>query len=221
MRLAEVVRICNENAVLARPADVGNTVRRHWRAIAAIDAQAFKRYADKDQVEADSLMRAACAASAAGSAGLWQPVRSIIKMARIRAARIEDRVRAERRREWIEWLGCGAGDRRRLSKDAYRWIRGPTGWSRSPAGEAARNHDVPGDDEEVNTFDDGVSLDDATQGEMPLCDQAAVDLEAERWASEWAVERKYPTLPYDFIAGIMNFQLSLPVCCGRPLVPSP
>ena len=126
-----------------------------------------------------------------------------IKMARIRAARIEDRVRAERRRD-------------RLSKDAYRWIRGPTGWSRSPAGEAARNHDVPGDDEEVNTFDDGVSLDDATQGEMPLCDQAAVDLEAERWASEWAVKRKYPTLPYDSL-----LELLLPVCCGRPLVPSP
>ena len=59
--------------------------------------------------------------------------------------------------EWRQWLtrpGCNTQDAstdsnsclQRPSKNAYRWIRGLTGWSRSPVGLAKCNEEVPAGD---------------------------------------------------------------------------
>ena len=59
------------------------------------------------------------------------------------------------------------------------------------------HHDEPDSGQpHDNGADLCANLDQCERQLAPLCDQAAVDLEAERWAREWAVGADYPPLPF-------------------------
>ena len=140
---------------------------------------------------------------------------SLIAIARENAAAIEARSRSIGLSEWRQWLtrpGDNTQDAstdsiscpRRPSKNAYRWIRGLTGWSRSPVGLAKCNEEVPAGDV---PFDDETfsrdTLEQSTKNrdfgapnkyystDYPLCDQADIEREADQWASLWKVNTRY------------------------------
>ena len=154
------------------------------------------------------MSRAARTALAAAASQYWQILPGIAHAARARAARIEARVKAAKFRDWRAWLGCGpVSPPARLARSGYRWVKGLGGWTRSPI-EAAKRNDAAADDADQlqHSEDDPPCVDDADlcagldgddRQRAPLCDQAAVDLEAEGCATQWAVGAEYPPLQFD------------------------
>ena len=141
--------------------------------------------------------------------GATQMVASLVKVAKIKAGKIEAAAFTRSRIEWQVALGATAskpGDQVRPTKLAYRWLRGLEGWQPSTVaccswnrkvatedgdGTAAR-HDVVDDDD---CYDD-VELDGQEKVmlfEVPLSDQAVVDKEAAQWAELWQAESEYHT----------------------------
>ena len=77
------------------------------------------------------------------------------------------------------------------TKVAYRWVKGINGWRPSQIGAIEANDEVPMEEdcpEGVGCGFDQVVPSSTSRslqevGSIPLCDQAAVDIEAEKWAA--------------------------------------
>ena len=195
------LQLKSQNGTLSPESVVG--LGRHWHAVARIAAPNARANDD----ERESMSRAARTALAAAALQYWQILPGIAHAARARATRIEARVKAAKFRDWRAWLGCGPGSApTRLARSGYSWVKGLGGWTRSPI-DAAKRNDAADDDTDhpQRTDDDPPCLDDADlcagldgseRQRAPLCDQAAVDLEAEGWATQWATDVEYPPLPF-------------------------
>lgn len=143
----------------------------------------------------------------AAMAALWDgaPDRLIVlaRIARLKAAWHQRHQKAEkthRSKEWTRWLSGGmpreAGAPYRPSKRAFLFVRGATGWMRSPiAARASGSLEVDGDESdlvEASDIDTAVGcrsrlwrpphLVDMEQQLLPLCGQEAVEHEAQQWA---------------------------------------
>ena len=111
------------------------------------------------------------------------------------------RLGAKKAIEWRHALSAptGPGIFGTPSKLAFRWIRGPAGWQKSPVGPEAYNLEVP--DEEVNDDCPGHLMEpqDAVQrmwarkpgaedhfvSQAALGDQGDTEMEADFWANLW------------------------------------
>ena len=122
--------------------------------------------------------------------------------ARRRASAIEDTAAKARTEGWRKFLGATSekGDGVFTpGRGAYKWIKGQADWAPSPNGITAQNDAIPddydADDEEQwsGRADDHDLPDDAIEAATlePLCDQAAVEDEANAWARLWDEEGKY------------------------------
>jgi hypothetical protein len=225
-RLCDIcaLQLKSQSGTLSPEAAVG--LGRHWHAVARIATPSahpagvgargpisgagargsVATLANDD--ERDAMSRAARTALAAAASQYWQILPGIAHAARARATRIEARVKAAKFRDWRAWLGCGPGPPpARLARSGYRWIKGLGGWTRSPI-EAAKRNDAAADDANQlqHSDDDPPCVDDADlcagldgddRQRAPLCDQAAVDLEAEGWATQWDVGAEQPPLPFN------------------------
>ena len=125
---------------------------------------------------------------------------SLSKNARKRAADIEAKATSARAAKWRDWLGATGLERQGLIKpgrNAFRWIKGLAGWEPSPVGNESLNDEVPNDEEEDCGLDDlPVECKVHERGgeallTAPLCDQAAIELEASGWAKLWAENAVY------------------------------
>ncbi len=91
------------------------------------------------------------------------------------------------------------------TKLAFRWVKGLAGWQHSPIGSSIDNGLVPDD---PDTLDDETEVNAEVIHEglpsakcIPLCDQAAVQKEANSWAVLWQCsdECDHPDFPAEFI----------------------
>ena len=123
-----------------------------------------------------------------------------------KALKLEEKQSKAVQCKWKQALTQSSGFKRkdsghggRLSRLAYRWVKGVAGWSRStvgPAGdEAAIPSAEPGDHPNqihvTNTSDSGSS---GATILAPRSDQAEVDAIAKTWAKLWQTDKQY-TLP--------------------------
>ena len=141
-------------------------------------------------------------------AGDLLAVRRLAAVARGAARRMEAQTRARGLAEWRQWLTSPADTAQqgpaRPSRGAYRWVRGLAGWSRSPVGLSSQNDAVPGEGavfEEDDRITDGAHPDhdrpciwaaEGAAADEPLCDQADIEAEADRWARLWHEGAAYP-----------------------------
>ena len=79
-----------------------------------------------------------------------------------------------------------SGIPKRPTKAACRWVWGPTGWQPSQIGNISQNDDVPGAGDDFIDAGNGdealipVGSQVSTDAKVPLCDQAMVNVEAEK-----------------------------------------
>ena len=135
-------------------------------------------------------------------------VQRLTAIARGNARVLEARARAKGLADWRQWLSVPAAGGRAgpaaPSRGAYQWIRGLAGWTRSPVGDASLNEAVPCgdaafDDDGGGAAGEGSHEDDhqdvlwsrAQSDEVPLCDQADVEAEADQWAKLWQESGTY------------------------------
>ena len=119
---------------------------------------------------------------------------SLKMVADIKAAKLEASVASSRIKAWkvkIGALPAQEGGTKTPTKCAYRWVKGVAGWSPNPVGTIADNDAVPQyAEDDVIDVDNGEALIQAAQATastdaVPLSDQAAVDTNAEGWATLW------------------------------------
>ena len=96
---------------------------------------------------------------------------------------------------------------------AYRWLKGLAGWAASPKGPETANDAVPSEPDEFDDLQlhqDGgptptfmgssrVQTFSGSNRTTPLCDQAVVDSEANKWAELWREEASYEQLDWSGI----------------------
>ena len=139
---------------------------------------------------------------------LWRnelaAARHLCSIAREKATKIEDSTRALQQRQVREHFTGGPeknfGVRAtQPKKEAYRWIRGSAGWTRSPIGDPSLNDAVPCGTSAIDELDE-ITIDASRAlqttkiwkaGAELVCDQADVELEANQWASLWKEGQLY------------------------------
>ena len=138
-------------------------------------------------------------------------LRSLVAAASKRAARIEAAVRSARLAEYRSALAAGGPQRgaavaRAPSRLAFSFVRGLSGWVRSPVADTAKYDDGLPDADDFDFDLDGthVDVDHAPRAEAvlaPLSEQGAFDKEADGWARNWAVGVDYwqPELPEELL----------------------
>jgi hypothetical protein len=131
-------------------------------------------------------------------------VQSLATMANAKAKKLEEAAHRLRAVEWKSAIGV-TSTARMPTKLAYRWVKGLTGWQQSPIGEAAANDGVPdiGEAEQEAYVDEafaGIPAEVLARGKrrLPLCDQAVVEAEANKWAELWQ-EGKSCVLAYSLV----------------------
>ena len=143
------------------------------------------------------------AAMGAWSSGDLDALLQLVRVARGSARRADDARRRQRRKEWATWLSgglpLGPGGRIPITKRAFLYVRGASGWSRSPVDDDSHNGGVPGEaDLEEGQPEERwwVKLSARRSGQVaPFCDQAAVEREADQWAELWAERSHYVADP--------------------------
>ncbi len=134
-------------------------------------------------------------------------VLALQKVADAKALRLERDVIRAKKDKWLVSIGAkpeAPGKATTPTKLAYRWTRGAIGWKQSPLGKAQQNLAAHAEEEddvgEKNLFGDELVPDDQYSAEnnkmvvdkpVPLSDQAAVQQEADEWASLWQVAKEY------------------------------
>ena len=146
-RLDDILGMQTRRQAGALPPDAIVGLCRHWQAIERLARDGAPKGAMQgpsavlaSDEERGAISRAARTVLWAAASQHWQLLTGLARAARARAARIEARVKAARRRDWCAWLGCGTGSSPpRLTRSGYRWVKGTGGWTRSPIGDAVRN----------------------------------------------------------------------------------
>ena len=129
-----------------------------------------------------------------------------------RAAKLESAARLEKMQSWRTAIGATADSQKTKapSRLAYRWLKGLTGWSKSPLGPERLNENVPDEPEEHDDLEaphcgqgkpefSGTSSTQIFSGSVrttPLCDQAAIEVEADQWAELWREKEQYQRLDW-------------------------
>ena len=147
-------------------------------------------------------------------------MRQLIGLADNKGKKFEAMARHERMRSWRDAIGATSknGTPTRL---AYRWLKGLTGWTRSPLGDEKRNEDVPAEPDADEDADAGegirqgctfrgsseVQRFNGSARLTPLCDQAVVEQEADAWGKLWCEGQAYPHLDW---SGIEELPALLP-----------
>jgi hypothetical protein len=132
-------------------------------------------------------------------------VMKFVRIARLKAEGLESKSLRERNVGWKRWL-AGDCERRGLgpmtpSGNAFRWIKGLAGWTKSPIGTQGQNDAVPDEHDYLGDTSDCVDRPRCWTGRgcdtasaAPLCDQADVEQEADTWAKLWNELNAYDVL---------------------------
>ena len=130
-------------------------------------------------------------------------IRQLVKVADKAAEKAETASRHSRLKAWRDRLsaknrpGC-----RMPSKNAFNWVRGPSGWVPSPIGDSLANECIPEEGDWDLEFSDLPHGSHPTERSRiwrrqefgqpaPLCDQATVEAEADSWACSWNELQEY------------------------------
>ena len=130
-----------------------------------------------------------------------QWLKSLEKLADIKAGALETETCRCRSHEWQVGIGAKAAvDRPKPTaptKLAFRWMRGPIGWQVSPNGPAHLNECIPHEPEEESTMwveDEPFTAPKGEEEDVEmaiLADQAAVEHEANQWGALWKENGDY------------------------------
>ena len=140
-----------------------------------------------------------------------------------KAVKFESASASERMKQWRAAIGATTqqGTTKAPSRLAYRWLKGFTGWSKSPLGHEQQNDQIP---EEPTTTDEleaphchgktagfrgsaRVQRFNGSARLTPLCDQAVVEAEADNWGGLWCENRRYEALDW---SGLEDLEPLLP-----------
>jgi len=211
--------------------DAGTIARKHLEKIALACAQA--RFPDSDLPHAMGWTQAAAAVIAGANA---VAIRRHAATAVGTAVRLETAARNHRLAQWRKTLvRVGPGGRATdaaPSKCAYQWLRGATGWTRSPIADSALNEAVLESQVEEDDAPAHLIEDTATTSRIwkrksaelaPVSDQGEVEQEACFWAKLWNEGMPYHALvdphgtaplPPLTVAAIRSASNSFPVGTG-------
>ena len=136
-----------------------------------------------------------CAAVAALSRSQADVLQQLARIARSKAIRQNGTRRSQRKTDWLAWLkgdtARGPGTSSALTKRAFLFVKSAAGWAKSPIAADSINDEVPDEvdaSREPSTARRWTLLRAAEDAStcLPLCDQAAVEREADQWAALWA-----------------------------------
>ena len=139
-----------------------------------------------------------------GNAGVAS---SLVQMARAKAHRLDEAQRKSENITFQRWLNGEGPKGVPPSKRAFQYMRGVSGWARSPKGAQALNDETPDQFSDAHDTDlldavdaEGLGHDakairriwgEPSAASVPLCDQAAVEQEANSWAELWNEGAQY------------------------------
>ncbi len=129
----------------------------------------------------------------------------LIKVARLTAERIDRAAATAAMKTWEKWINGENLDGTirkggQPTKRAFMYARGTAGWVKSPLGCESQNDEIPDEQDATDALGMQVQEDARSCGRIwqahadvqtPLCDQAAVEAEADTWASLWAEGAQY------------------------------
>jgi hypothetical protein len=97
----------------------------------------------------------------------------------------------------------------RLSRLAYRWVKGVAGWSRSTVGPVGDESCIPeadpGDQPDQIHVTKGVNSGNSTESVLaPRSDQGEVDAVAKAWATLWQTDKTYTPLDFNGVETIFS-----------------
>ena len=134
----------------------------------------------------------------------FEVAHEMVSIAKQKAEAIEMGVRRARQMQWREWLkgpAIGANTARAPTKEAFRWVKGIAGWSKSPIGTIQQNEACPSEAVITDEHDETtIDPEDVVHAEarwmhatskVPLSAQADIEDEANQWASLWCEGQDY------------------------------
>lgn len=198
MRFSELHAIaCSDRC---SPGAVASVCRRHVGKAQQLVRSAVSKHGGEDAVAMSWWLGAALNAVSArcfGHLGL------LVSVAREKAFHLDHVARNAATKDWERWI-CGASVQenssaslgRQPTKRAFLYVRGSTGWVKSPKGDpryedgCMAEEDTTGDQYEVDDLPCGMRRvwhpqHCCSAAHVPLCDQAAVELEADAWGLQW------------------------------------
>ena len=128
---------------------------------------------------------------------------SLQRVADAKARKLEEATTRARLQKWRVAIGAVVnieGAAKIPTRLAYRWAKGLAGWQQSPIGSSDSNDWVPNIGSEENPeaceqyLDEAFASNPAAQHmevQTPLCDQAVVEAEADKWGQLWQENRSY------------------------------
>ena len=180
------------------------TARTHINKLTATARHVAKIASPDDRM---AIVRAANTCSRVAAAGSASMLKSIALALRKKAETLEVKLKFMRLKAWREWLGWklrSSASRFAPSRDAFRWIRAPTGWAPSKAGPEALNDAIPDEDGECDIDFANWKPSAVVLQSVPICDQAQVEREAAEWAGQWAANAPYlhPVFPPELLQAL-------------------
>ena len=182
-------------STFAQPRQVVEVTRRHLLKMQQLVAAMAKR----DTTVGDSASAWLLALLSAHCCKQFPDVWKLQHVARLKAQAADSGTRAAAQKAWRNWIrgGSHTSSSHYPTKRAFNFVRGAVGWTRSPLGLAELDDDEP-DGQCTNSLPE-LSSQHAIQLQIwsdshakhVLSDQAAVDLEATVWATEWGEHRPY------------------------------
>ena len=180
------------------------TARAHVSKLIATGRHVAKKAPDNVKAALTSVATTCAKVALTGSSFMFK---SIANALRRKAVVLEVKARDNRLKAWREWLGWDPGRRKfpfAPSRDAYRWIRSPTGWAPSVVAPEVCNDAIPDEGDECTLDLSGIGTTALGSQLIPISDQAQVEREASEWAKQWAVDEPYspPCFPPELLCGL-------------------
>lgn len=150
----------------------------------------------------------------------------LCKVADLKGKAFEAQTTRVRKAQWRDMLGVSSNSKilasRIPSRIAFRWIKGPSGWAKSPLESQSQADNSSAVEEEIEYPASLDEVEHVSIGDTPIDDQTAVELEANAWAGSWDEGEPYHleapkvlTLPPQLLAEELHrAALTFPVHTG-------
>ncbi len=129
-------------------------------------------------------------------------------IARLKAEGQDRKARSRDATDWNQWLKGGVTTNRNCSgtRRAFLFIRGPTGWTKPTIGTQHEDDAIPEEIDDADAYEavdisrasnrglwEPAGIGKAAALRVPLCAQASLEQEADRWSALWKVGTDYFT----------------------------
>ena len=211
-RAQDIDRIQNRPKTDSRVQAQQEAIEGHFSAIRNISNKLLKGVPDDLQNQVTTWTKQWLKATANNNT---RAASHLTRQAAEKGKNLESKARAERMTRWRNAIGATSSTphTKTPTRLAYRWLKGLTGWSKSPLGDEASNKVIPEEPDEVDELGPGAGPEASRTYKgnadiqvrcgsarlTPLCDQAVVENECNGWVKLWLEGVETEKLDWDDI----------------------